>query len=118
NRIEKIMSGCAIVEHWKGVDGSEGQSLFYHQLGSAIWKQVWITDRATAPGGAKEKTLVARLADGGLRFEAEGPTAGREMRLDRTTISAGRDRSVRQRIEVSNDRARSWRSLFVATYVR
>jgi hypothetical protein len=118
NRIEKIMSGCAVVEHWKGVDGSEGQSLFHHEPGSARWVQVWVTDRATLPGGAKEKTLVARLKDGALRFEGEVPAANGGTRLDRTTLVPLKDGTVHQRIEISSDRGLTWKTVFDASYVR
>ena len=37
NRIEKILSGCAILEHWTGSGGSEGKSLFYYNAVTETW---------------------------------------------------------------------------------
>src|SRR5256885_9296562 len=40
NLIEKVLGGCAILEHWSDGDGSAGQSLFYYDALGARWKQV------------------------------------------------------------------------------
>ncbi len=51
NTIAKILDGCAVTEHWRSRAGGEGRSLFYPEPGTGRWKQVWVTGRATAPGG-------------------------------------------------------------------
>ena len=43
NRIEKILDGCAILEHWRDNGGSEGKSLFYYNHATDTWRQVWVT---------------------------------------------------------------------------
>ena len=43
NRIEKVLDGCAIFEHWKDVGGNEGKSLFSYDVAAGYWKQVWVT---------------------------------------------------------------------------
>src|SRR5579859_4504422 len=119
NRIEKILGGCAVVERWRGADGGEGQSLFYHPPGSASWTQVWLTPRATSVGGAKEKRLVLRLPGGGLRFQGELPAGGGGRSIfDRTTLEPLEGGRVRQRIEISRDRGASWTPTFDAVYER
>lgn len=55
NRIQKILNGCAISEEWTDARSRHGYSLFYFQPVSKTWKQVWVTDRALARGGVKEK---------------------------------------------------------------
>jgi len=118
NRIEKILGGCAVVERWRAVDGSEGQSLFFHPPGGLDWKQVWVTDRGRAPLGVKEKRLVARLPDGGVRFQGEIPgPAGRTI-LDRTTLTKLDGGRVRQVIETSIDGGATFRVGFDAVYTR
>jgi hypothetical protein len=118
NHIERILAGCAVVERWKDVDGGLGESLFYHPPGTATWKQVWVTDRATSLGGAKEKQLVARLPGGGLRFQGELPPPGGKTLLDRTTLEPLPEGRVRQRIEVSRDQGKTWTTVFDAEYQR
>jgi hypothetical protein len=118
NRIEKDLAGCAVVESWKDADGGEGKSLFFHPPMSSTWKQVWITDSATAPGGAKEKQLVSRGADGSLRFQGELPLPGGAVLLDRTTLTPLPGGRVHQLIEISRDDGAHWRTAFDAIYER
>lgn len=115
NRIEKILDGCAILEHWSDPDGNEGESLFYvDQDGN--WQQVWVTPWAANPGGVKEKSLVETLPDGSVRFQGEmrHPDAGAW--LDRTTLTPLEDGGVRQLIEISRDEGDTWRAAFDAIY--
>ncbi|MGH7495843.1 MAG: hypothetical protein ACREOO_26085 [bacterium] len=58
NRIEKVLKGCAIIENWRAIDGSEGKSWFYFDTHARKWKQVWVTEKATSPGGTKEKAVI------------------------------------------------------------
>jgi hypothetical protein len=53
NTIESTHDGCAVMEHWRDIEGEEGTSLFYYDPGTDRWKQVWITNRALQPGGMK-----------------------------------------------------------------
>lgn len=87
NRIETILDGCAVMEHWIAAGGGEGKSLFYYHPVTQAWTQVWVTGRATAPGGLKEKRLVETLANGGVRFQGEIPLAGGGSYWDRTTLT-------------------------------
>jgi hypothetical protein len=117
NRIEAILRGCAVVETWRDVDGGEGRSLFYFVPATATWTQVWVTDQATRPGGVKEKRLVKDHA-GGVRFQGAIPLPGGGTYLDRTTLTANADGSVRQLIEISKDDGRTWTTAFDARYVK
>ena len=45
NRIEKILAGCALLEHWTDSEGGEGKSLFYRVPGEDSWKQAWVSTR-------------------------------------------------------------------------
>ena len=116
NRIEPILDGCAVAEHWVDADGSPGQSLFYYLPALGAWKQVWVTPFATAPGGVKEKTLIERLEGGGVRFQGEIPLPNGGSYLDRTTLTPLAGGRVRQHIEVSTDGGATWRSTFDAEY--
>lgn len=49
NRVELVVNGCAIFEHWTNRDGGEGKSLFYYGEVSDTWAQVWVTDDTARP---------------------------------------------------------------------
>lgn len=118
NRIERILNGCAILEHWTDAGGGQGKSLFYYDVVADVWKQVWVTGRATAPGGLKEKTQVALRPDGGVRFQGRIALADGRTYLDRTTLTPLADGTVRQVIETSRDEGRTWQTGFDAIYIR
>lgn len=117
NRIEKILDGCALMEHWVSASGGEGRSLFYHVPATGEWKQVWVTARATRPGGLKEKTLVAGFGGPGVRFQGRIPLPEGEYVLDRTTLTPMEGGRVRQVIETSSDGGETWSEGFDAVYV-
>ena len=109
NRIEKILGGCAILEHWTEADGSEGKSLFYFDALGARWKQVWVTDG----GQFKEKEQVPLEVSAhpeAIRFQGEIPLRDGRRLQDRTTLTALPDGRVRQLIEQSADGGATWRA--------
>lgn len=115
NRIEKILDGCAIMEHWTARDGGEGKSLFFVDY-NGFWVQVWVTQLARTPGGVKEKLMVTDAPEGTVRFQGvvRHPDAGEW--LDRTTLTPNDDGSVHQLIEISEDNGATWNPTFDATY--
>lgn len=116
NRISRVLDGCAVLEEWRDSAGGEGRSLFYVEPGTGRWKQVWVTDDARRVGGTKEKHLVARLPDGGVRFQGELPLPDGRLVLDRTTLTPLRPGEVRQLIETSRDGGTTWHAGFDAVY--
>jgi hypothetical protein len=105
NVIEKVLGGCAILEHWSDGDGSAGQSLFYYDALGARWKQVWVTDT----GEFKEKAEQPDFVDG-VRFQGEIPRRDGRRIQDRTTLTVLPDGRVRQLIEQSGDGGTTWRA--------
>jgi len=116
NFIEKILNGCAVIENWRELDprGSDGKSLFYYQRATHQWKQVWVT----AKGPIKEKWLVNEMKDGSVQFQGEIPGPDGTSYLDRTTLTPLSGDRVRQVIEVSHDRGKTWQVTFDAEYRR
>lgn len=117
NRIEKILSGCAVLEHWRGKGGGEGKSLFF-VAGDGTWKQIWVTEWATRPGGVKEKSFQATDVPGTVRFQGRIPLPEGGSYLDRTTLTRLPSGEVRQVIETSTDEGRTWTAGFDAIYRR
>ncbi len=118
NRIEKILDGCAIFEHWTDVTGGEGKSLFYFDVLDETWHQVWVTQQATAPGGLKRKKLIEHLEGGAVRFQGEIELPDGRKYLDRTTLSPQADGTVRQHIQLSQDGGETWNEGWVGMYRR
>lgn len=117
NRIEKVLSGCAILEHWTSARGTKGKSMFYVSPEDNNWKQVWVTQGAMRPGGTKEKHLIAVYENGAVRFQGEYQRSGTRV-LDRTTLTPISPDSVRQHIQTSTDGGDTWGPGFNALYVR
>jgi hypothetical protein len=111
NRIEKILKGCAVLEHWTDSLGNEGKSLFYFDLVTQNWKQVWVTDSR----GMKEKVLRKINKDGSVLFQGEVLHPDGKKVLDRTTLFPQKN-DVRQVIEQSTDGGKSWQTTFDAIY--
>jgi len=118
NRIESVLSGCAVVERWTGAEGGRGMSLFTYNPITDTWKQVWVTEDATRPGGLKEKTRVETTSEGGAVFRGEIATPDGGSYLDRTILTPQDDGTVRQVIQVSTDDGATWRTVWDATYRR
>ncbi len=115
NRIEKVLNGCAVIEHWTAADGGEGKSLFYIDA-DGVWQQVWVTEYSANPGGMKEKTHMETLPNGATQFqgELEHPRIGKY--LDRTTLTPLDEGEVKQVIEISRDGGETWQTTFDAVY--
>ena len=109
DHVERVLGGYAVIEHWRGVAGEEGKSLFYFDRSAATWKQVWAIE-----GYVKEKRLV--LAEPGrVRFQGRAYVDGATF-PDRTTLTSLPDGEVGQLIEHSLDDAVSWKTSFDAVY--
>lgn len=111
NRIERILSGCALQEHWTGTSGVRGTSFNWYEPADGKWHQLWLS----------EDGLVLRLA-GGLRegamvLEGEAPGADGKLERQRITWSVLPGGKVRQLWEASAD-GQSWRVVFDGTYAR
>lgn len=118
NRVRSILDGCAITEEWTGVSGFEGRSLFYFDSWLPQWRQVWITAHPQQPGSIKEKRLVERFSDGGVRLQGEIMVSPEHYVQDRTTLRPLPDGRVHQLIEWSNDDGKTWQTGFEGWYTR
>jgi hypothetical protein len=119
DRVERILDGCAILEHWTGIGaGDVGESLFYFVPTTHRWKQVWTTPHATSLGGLKEKEMIALYPDHGIRFQGNLSTPSGAVVIDRTTLTPMADGTVHQVIEVSRDGGATWTVSYDAIYTR
>jgi hypothetical protein len=114
DRVEKVLNGCAVVEHWVDANGGEGKSWFYYYRPEKRWKQIWVTD----VGFIKEKALIEEFPNGGVRFRGEIPLRDGSKILDQTTLTPLPDGTVHQVIETSKDGGKTWTVGFDAIYRR
>jgi hypothetical protein len=117
NVIEKILSDCAVTEHWTGAGGGQGMSLFYIDNDTREWRQVWVTGSARQPWGQKEKRLVHAEPGHLIIFQGSYQYQGAPL-LDRTLLQKRSDTSVLQTIQVSQDGGQNWRTTFTGHYRR
>jgi hypothetical protein len=115
--IEPTLKGCAVIEHWDDESGYKGMSLFYFEPHARTWKQVWVTEQATSPGGVKEKTL-SEFGTDYARFEGAVWVTSTEEKRDRTTLSLLKTGEISQVIEVSADSGKTWDKVYDAIYKR
>ena len=117
NRVETALSGCAVFEHWRNREGSEGKSLFYFDAATDLWQQVWVTGDTSRQGGLKQKQMIAATTDGAVRFQGEVARPEGGFYLDRTTLTPLEGGRVRQVIEVSTTDGKEWITTFDAIYI-
>jgi hypothetical protein len=63
NRIERILDGCALQEHWQGSGGYTGRSLNTYDPASERWRQFWTDDHDLSlhlTGGWRDDRMVLK----------------------------------------------------------
>ncbi len=117
--VRKMVNGCAIQENFEQLDGFVGQNLFYFNNITGEWKMVWVTGAAVSLGGVKEKVMIARDDNGGVRFVGDLPnnTTGQKI-VDRLTITPISKDRVNMLIDQSLDGGDSWVTTFSGFYQR
>jgi hypothetical protein len=109
NRIELILDGRALQEHWTGTGGVAGTSLNLFDTEAKKWRQFWID----GTGGSLQ--LTGGLVDGRMVLEGTGKEAGKTLH-DRITWTPNPDGSVRQLWERSEDNRATWFVVFDGLY--
>ena len=111
NRIDRILDGCALLENWRGVNGSAGNSLNYYDSTRGVWHQTWVDDQG-APleleGGYQGGQMV-------MTGNTLDPSSGKTV-INRLTWTPQTDGKVRQHWEVSADNGRTWTTAFDGLY--
>ncbi|MGH8029506.1 MAG: hypothetical protein ACREO3_06195 [Arenimonas sp.] len=111
SRIESILDGCAVLEHWTGAKGGRGKSLNVYNRAQHAWEQFWIDnqgDRLLLRGGLRDGAMVLD------NVHEAGPGVRRE-RIAWTRVDDG---SVRQLWESSSDAGATWKVEFDGLYTR
>ena len=109
DRVEKRYGGCALAEHWTGVDGGTGGSLTLYDAGRKLWHQTWVDSSGTLV------VLEGGLKDGRMVLTGEITDAHGRRVLDRMTWTP-MDGKLRQHWETSADGGKTWDTVFDAVY--
>jgi len=110
--VERILSGCVLLEQWTGANGSAGKSFNFVDPGTGAWRQTWVDSRGSKieyHGGLDGASMVF-IAD---ERDANGNAFQR--RLTFFNLGAAK---VRQFAERSTDGGATWSVDYDFTYVR
>lgn len=113
NRIQTILSGCAISEAWTGASGTSGRSYSAWDARNQQWNQYWVADDAGV------LYLSGHMQDGNLVLSGElRDSASGRLQPQRVTWTPNADGSVRQIWESSADGGKTWTTVFEGIYRR
>jgi hypothetical protein len=112
NRVDRVIGGCAIQEHWVGVRGMIGTSLNMYVPSTKRWHQTWIDDRGTL------LLLDGAYQDGAMVLTGEGKPGASSSKPSRERITWSRldGGDVRQLWEQSLDGGATWKVVFDGRY--
>jgi hypothetical protein len=112
NRIDSILVGCALQEHWDDGKGMTGSSFNMYQPGIHKWHQTWVD----SSGGIL--LLSGEFTGGKMVLAGERINKAGKKILDRITWTPIDANHVRQFWELSRDDGKTWISNFDGTYTR
>jgi len=111
NRVERLLDGCALQEHWAASDGSKGTSLSSYDAVAHVWRQTFVDDTGQV------LVLEGEFRDGRMVLQGEKVLGSRRGALQRISWQVVGDK-VRQRWDISQDDGRTWSPLFEGIYTR
>ena len=110
--IQKIESGCLLLEHWKSVSGGTGTSLNYYNPVTREWRQVWVSE------GRYAIDIVGGVRSGSMVLEGSIYNFAGAVWDFRGNWTPRPDGSVRQFFEQFNHDSNDWATWFDRRYVR
>ena len=110
NRIDAILSGCALRESWTGAGGSSGTSYNAWDRQRRRWHQTWVDD------GGLVLRLEGGLMDGKMVLRGETLDTSGTPVTNRITWEPTGPGTVRQVWEVSSDGGKTWGVVFDGSY--
>lgn len=112
SRIESVLGGCALLEHWTGAKGGAGKSLTLYVAADRQWNQTWVDasgSRSVLTGGLDGTRMVLR--------NAWNAPDGKAMRSE-LSWTPQPDGVVRQVWRLSSDGGATWSTTFDGLYRR
>lgn len=111
NRIEKILNGCVLEEHWSSNGGGDGRSFSWYDPGLKRWRQIYIG----ANGHSHDYT--GEFRDGAMHFLHDRRDEDGTRHMLRMSFTPQDGGKVRQFINESWDGGKSWAVWFDGLYV-
>ena len=109
--IERVASGCAILETWSAGNGREGRSLNFFDPATDSWHQVWVGGDGVALRLEGDSDRPGRMIlTGGPRETPNGTVR------DRITWTLQDDGTVEQLWDISTDGGSTWQTGFRGIY--
>ena len=112
SRIEKVSSGCAVLETWTDANGIDGHSINFHDPESGTWHQVWMGSNGAPLRLEGRSDRPGRMSMTGARATAQGIVQ------NRITWTLQEDGAVEQLWETSSDGGGTWQTGFRGLYRR
>jgi hypothetical protein len=115
SRIESILGGCVVAEHWSSARGGLHDGKSYNQYNASLgkWEQFWVD------ASGSRLVLSGTFADGAMVLEGRRePDANGVSVRERITWTTNADGSVRQLWQTSSDEGKTWGLAFDGTYRR
>lgn len=112
NRIERIIGGCVLQEHWSSSNGGDGTSLNMWSAADGLWHQVWMD------AGGNMLELAGKLEGTRMVLTGTHPTPGKPgvLTTERVTWTPLEGGAVRQLWEASADGGKTWTTQFDGLY--
>lgn len=111
NRINKILNGCALEEHWTSAGGGSGRSFTWFDPDLKKWRQIYIG----ATGHSHD--YIGEFRDGVMHFLHDRTLPDGSRHMLRMTFAPQSNASVRQHIEESWDGGTTWAVWFDGMYI-
>ncbi len=112
SRVEAILGGCALVEHWQGAVSGDGQAWSFFDRGTGRWHMTFVHSEGHV------LRLSGTFVDGTLVLEGENFTFDGVFGLHRMSWSPLPADGVRQLWELSTSGGADWQVLFEGRYAR
>jgi hypothetical protein len=112
NRVERILDGCALQEHWEASDGSKGTSLSTYDVVAHKWQQTYVDDTGQV------LVLEGDFKDGRMVLQGEKAMGRQKVALQRISWQLVPGDKVRQRWDISQDDGKTWSVLFEGLYAK
>jgi hypothetical protein len=112
NRVERILDGCALQEHWEASDGSKGTSLSSYDAVARKWRQTFVDDTGQV------LVLEGEFKEGKMVLQGEKAMGRQKGALQRISWQLVPGDKVRQRWDISQDDGKTWSVLFEGLYTK
>jgi hypothetical protein len=112
NRVDRLLEGCALQEHWEATDGSKGTSLSSYDAVARKWRQTYVDDTGQV------LVLEGEFKDGRMVLQGEKAMGRQKGALQRISWQVVPGDKVRQRWDISQDDGRTWSVLFEGVYTK